>query len=165
MTSQIPNPMPQGARPYHKMREQKLTSRSETVAFVIILRVDRFMSEARALTNLIGTRVATFVVSKWEDAVDERRVREHRDYKTDFGSRCTRTDELPMYDTPPRRLASRQLALSVPARCGHFRNRGHMQQRRPAPDRGRKLSFGRRHGARICCKDRSIKLTRDMTDQ
>src|SRR5215831_3490525 len=84
MTSQIPNPMPQGARPYHKMREQKLTSRSETVAFVIILRVDRFMSEARALTNLIGNGVATFVVSKWEDAVDERRMREDLDHETDL---------------------------------------------------------------------------------
>jgi aerobic C4-dicarboxylate transport protein len=34
----------------------------------LILGVDRFMSEARAITNLIGNGVATIVVSKWEGA-------------------------------------------------------------------------------------------------
>jgi aerobic C4-dicarboxylate transport protein len=32
----------------------------------LILGIDRFMSEARALTNLIGNGVATMVVSRWE---------------------------------------------------------------------------------------------------
>jgi aerobic C4-dicarboxylate transport protein len=32
----------------------------------LILGIDRFMSEARALTNLIGNGVATIVVAKWE---------------------------------------------------------------------------------------------------
>ena len=36
----------------------------------LILGIDRFMSEARALTNLIGNGVATIVVSKWEDELD-----------------------------------------------------------------------------------------------
>ena len=31
----------------------------------LILGIDRFMSEARALTNLIGNGVATVVVGKW----------------------------------------------------------------------------------------------------
>jgi aerobic C4-dicarboxylate transport protein len=31
----------------------------------LILGIDRFMSEARALTNLIGNGVATIVVAKW----------------------------------------------------------------------------------------------------
>ena len=31
----------------------------------LILGIDRFMSEARALTNLVGNGVATVVVSKW----------------------------------------------------------------------------------------------------
>lgn len=37
----------------------------------LILGVDRFMSEARAITNLIGNGVATMVVSKWEGAFDQ----------------------------------------------------------------------------------------------
>jgi aerobic C4-dicarboxylate transport protein len=37
---------------------------------VLILGIDRFMSEARALTNLIGTGVATVVVSRWENELD-----------------------------------------------------------------------------------------------
>jgi aerobic C4-dicarboxylate transport protein len=53
-------------------------------SIALILGVDRFMSEARALTNLIGNGVATIVVSKWEDAIDERRMREHLDHETDL---------------------------------------------------------------------------------
>jgi aerobic C4-dicarboxylate transport protein len=37
----------------------------------LILGIDRFMSEARALTNLVGNGVATVVVGKWCRAVDE----------------------------------------------------------------------------------------------
>lgn len=36
----------------------------------LILGIDRFMSEARALTNLIGNAVATVVVSRWENELD-----------------------------------------------------------------------------------------------
>ncbi|SCK09655.1 dicarboxylate/amino acid:cation symporter [Vogesella sp. LIG4] len=36
----------------------------------LILGIDRFMSEARALTNLIGNAVATVVVAKWENSLD-----------------------------------------------------------------------------------------------
>ena len=36
----------------------------------LILGVDRFMSEARALTNLIGNGVATIVVARWENELD-----------------------------------------------------------------------------------------------
>ena len=36
----------------------------------LLLGVDRFMSEARALTNMVGNAVATLVVSRWENAVD-----------------------------------------------------------------------------------------------
>src|SRR5512133_2485621 len=36
----------------------------------LILGIDRFMSEARALTNLIGNGVATVVVSRWENELD-----------------------------------------------------------------------------------------------
>jgi aerobic C4-dicarboxylate transport protein len=40
----------------------------------LLLGVDRFMSEARALTNLIGNGVATIIVAKWERSLDERRM-------------------------------------------------------------------------------------------
>jgi aerobic C4-dicarboxylate transport protein len=40
----------------------------------LLLGVDRFMSEARALTNLIGNGVATIVVSKWEKEFDAERA-------------------------------------------------------------------------------------------
>ena len=36
----------------------------------LILGIDRFMSECRALTNFIGNGVATIVVSKWEGELD-----------------------------------------------------------------------------------------------
>jgi len=36
----------------------------------LILGVDRFMSECRALTNFVGNAVATLVVSRWEGALD-----------------------------------------------------------------------------------------------
>jgi aerobic C4-dicarboxylate transport protein len=36
----------------------------------LILGIDRFMSEARALTNLIGNGVATIVVARWENELD-----------------------------------------------------------------------------------------------
>ncbi len=40
----------------------------------LILGIDRFMSEARALTNFIGNGVATIVVSKWENELDEQKM-------------------------------------------------------------------------------------------
>ena len=40
----------------------------------LILGIDRFMSEARALTNLVGNGVATLVVAKWTNALDEKRL-------------------------------------------------------------------------------------------
>ncbi|KNC16443.1 MULTISPECIES: dicarboxylate/amino acid:cation symporter [Pseudomonas] len=38
----------------------------------LILGIDRFMSEARALTNLVGNAVATLVVAKWVGELDEK---------------------------------------------------------------------------------------------
>ena len=40
----------------------------------LILGIDRFMSEARALTNLIGNGVATLVVAKWTNELDMDRL-------------------------------------------------------------------------------------------
>jgi hypothetical protein len=41
----------------------------------LLLGVDRFMSEARAITNLIGNAVATMVIARWEGGLDMPRVR------------------------------------------------------------------------------------------
>jgi aerobic C4-dicarboxylate transport protein len=43
----------------------------------LILGIDRFMSEARALTNLIGNGVATIVVAKWTGDLDTVRMNQH----------------------------------------------------------------------------------------
>ena len=42
----------------------------------LILGIDRFMSEARALTNLVGNGVATLVVAKWTGDLDMQRLTE-----------------------------------------------------------------------------------------
>jgi aerobic C4-dicarboxylate transport protein len=52
-------------------------------SIALILGVDRFMSEARALTNLIGNGVATVVVAKWEGALDVARMNSHLNNETD----------------------------------------------------------------------------------
>jgi aerobic C4-dicarboxylate transport protein len=41
----------------------------------LILGIDRFMSEARAITNIIGNGVATMVVAKWEGLRDDEVMR------------------------------------------------------------------------------------------
>jgi aerobic C4-dicarboxylate transport protein len=41
----------------------------------LILGIDRFMSECRALTNFMGNAVATVVVAGWEDALDRDQLR------------------------------------------------------------------------------------------
>jgi aerobic C4-dicarboxylate transport protein len=48
----------------------------------LILGIDRFMSEARALTNLIGNGVATLVVAKWTGDLDTSRLRAGLDNET-----------------------------------------------------------------------------------
>jgi aerobic C4-dicarboxylate transport protein len=40
----------------------------------LILGIDRFMSECRALTNFVGNGVASVVVSKWENELDHERM-------------------------------------------------------------------------------------------
>jgi len=45
----------------------------------LILGVDRFMSEARALTNIIGNGVATIVVARWENELDSATLRRELD--------------------------------------------------------------------------------------
>src|SRR5207237_3432291 len=46
----------------------------------LILGIDRFMSEARALTNLVGNGVATIVVARWVGELDTERLHAHLDH-------------------------------------------------------------------------------------
>ncbi|WP_203416357.1 cation:dicarboxylate symporter family transporter [Paracoccus sp. MKU1] len=43
---------------------------------VLLLGVDRFMNEARAVVNLIGNGIATIAVARWEGELDMDRVRQ-----------------------------------------------------------------------------------------
>jgi aerobic C4-dicarboxylate transport protein len=55
-------------------------------SIALILGVDRFMSEARALTNLIGNGVATVVVAKWEGALDTARMQAMLNQESDVAA-------------------------------------------------------------------------------
>lgn len=46
------------------------TGHVPVAGMALILGVDRFMSEARAITNFIGNTVATLVIAKWDRAFD-----------------------------------------------------------------------------------------------
>jgi aerobic C4-dicarboxylate transport protein len=48
----------------------------------LILGIDRFMSECRALTNFIGNGVATVVVSHWENELDHERLAQQLKHPT-----------------------------------------------------------------------------------
>ena len=48
----------------------------------LILGIDRFMSEARALTNLIGNGVATVVVGRWNGEVDMARLQDRLNHES-----------------------------------------------------------------------------------
>ncbi len=41
---------------------------------VLLLGVDRFMSEARAITNTIGNGVGTMAIAKWVGALDNAKM-------------------------------------------------------------------------------------------
>ena len=56
----------------------------------LILGIDRFMSEARALTNLVGNGVATVVVGKWCGELDSGRMNRVLNRETRRGSRRAR---------------------------------------------------------------------------
>lgn len=45
-------------------------------SLAILLGIDKFMSECRALTNLVGNGVATIVVSRWEGELDVQKLNE-----------------------------------------------------------------------------------------
>lgn len=52
------------------------TGKIPVAGMALILGVDRFMSEARAITNFIGNAVATLIVAKWDGAFDSTKAAE-----------------------------------------------------------------------------------------
>jgi aerobic C4-dicarboxylate transport protein len=55
----------------------------------LILGIDRFMSECRALTNFVGNAVATIVVARWEGELDQEQLARALN-----GETSTRIDEI-----------------------------------------------------------------------
>jgi aerobic C4-dicarboxylate transport protein len=52
------------------------TNSEPDVVIAIILGIDRFMSEARAITNMIGNAIATIVIAKSENEIDLIKAKE-----------------------------------------------------------------------------------------
>jgi len=52
----------------------KIPPAALTTGLALIFGIDRFMSEVRTFTNLIGNTVATLVVAQWDGALDETRA-------------------------------------------------------------------------------------------
>ncbi len=53
-----------------------LDGKVPVTGIVLVLAIDRFMSEARAITNLFGNSVATIFVARWEGQLNAARARE-----------------------------------------------------------------------------------------
>jgi aerobic C4-dicarboxylate transport protein len=53
------------------------------VSVVLLLGIDRFMAQGRAITNLIGNGIATIIVARWENQFDAVQAREVLDGKRD----------------------------------------------------------------------------------
>jgi aerobic C4-dicarboxylate transport protein len=56
--------------------------RIPVVGLALLVGVDRFMSEARAITNLIGNAVATVAIARWDGALDRTRAAQVLDGET-----------------------------------------------------------------------------------
>src|SRR3954447_7968246 len=54
-------------------------------ALAILVGIDKFMSECRALTNLIGNGVATIVISRWEGELDKEKLHDVMAHPFDIG--------------------------------------------------------------------------------
>ncbi|MFN3857421.1 MAG: dicarboxylate/amino acid:cation symporter [Caulobacter sp.] len=64
------------------------------VALAVLVGIDRFMSECRALTNLVGNGVATLVIARWEGELDKDRLKA----ELDRGPGAAKTDARPDTD-------------------------------------------------------------------
>jgi len=58
-------------------------------SLAILVGIDKFMSECRALTNVIGNGVATIVVSRWQGELDADKMRETMAHPIENGEVCS----------------------------------------------------------------------------
>ena len=59
-------------------------------ALALLLGIDKFMSEVRALTNLVGNGVATVVISRWEGELDAEALHETMAHPVTLGEEFER---------------------------------------------------------------------------
>jgi aerobic C4-dicarboxylate transport protein len=59
-------------------------------SLALLLGIDKFMSECRALTNLIGNGVATVVISRWEGELDADKLHSAMAHPIDVGEEMER---------------------------------------------------------------------------
>ena len=90
----------------------------------LLLGVDRFMSECRAITNLIGNGVATVVVAKWENALNLQRMRSHL------------AREIPEETEEPEKAADAEAVFALQVPEPEFAVAGAGDGRRQEPERG-----------------------------
>ncbi|BBY86216.1 cation:dicarboxylate symporter family transporter [Mycolicibacterium tokaiense] len=72
----------------------------------LIVGIDRFMSEARAVTNFSGNAVATILIGTWTKTLDKARINDVLDGKAPF-------DEQTMVDDHPAPADSKKEAVGV----------------------------------------------------
>ncbi|MBY0259967.1 MAG: dicarboxylate/amino acid:cation symporter [Methylobacterium sp.] len=82
-------------------------------AMTLILGVDKFMSECRAITNLIGNGVATVVVSRWEGELDQEKLNQVMAHPFSIGTEIS--DHAPNMD-PATAPAAAAAPIPAPAR-------------------------------------------------
>jgi aerobic C4-dicarboxylate transport protein len=59
-------------------------------SLAILVGIDKFMSECRALTNIIGNGVASVVISRWEGELDVKKLHETMAHPIDIGEEMER---------------------------------------------------------------------------
>ncbi|MCC9175113.1 cation:dicarboxylate symporter family transporter [Arthrobacter sp. zg-Y179] len=82
----------------------------------LIVGIDRFMSEARALTNFTGNAVATVLIGTWTKEIDKEQVKAVLDRELPFDEASMNVDA--GTDEPRQTAESAELAASVPSPAG-----------------------------------------------
>ncbi|CAN5121562.1 dicarboxylate/amino acid:cation symporter [soil metagenome] len=98
----------------------------------LILGVDRFMSECRALTNFIGNAVATIVVARWEGELDRDALRAALDGTS--MPRAAASTVFPGDATTVADLPAATMSPPEPRAASDRSGRPTTRRRRPRPD-------------------------------